>query len=77
VYVGSEAKDEEPKVHHLIRSLFDYFCQHTDELPPETHANPRHEPVERLVVDYISGMTDRFAIATFERIFVPRSWDIK
>ena len=77
VYIGSEAKDEEPKVHHLIRSLFDYFCEHTDELPPETRANPRGEPAERLVVDYISGMTDRFAIATFERIFVPRSWDIK
>ena len=77
VYVGSEAKAEEPKVHHLIRSLFDYFCEHTGELPPETRANPRGEPVERLVVDYISGMTDRFAIATFERIFVPRSWDIK
>ena len=38
-------------------------------------ANPRHESNERLVADYIAGMTDRFAIATFERLFVPRSWD--
>jgi dGTPase len=75
VYIGSEAKKEEGKVCHLIESLFSYFCAHVDELPPEMRANPRNEPVERLVVDYISGMTDRFAVSTFERVFVPRSWD--
>ena len=75
VYTGSEAKAEVHKVDHLIRNLFDYFCEHIEELPPELRANPRSEPKERLVVDYISGMTDRFAISTFERLFVPRSWD--
>ncbi|HKP53307.1 MAG TPA: deoxyguanosinetriphosphate triphosphohydrolase [Chloroflexia bacterium] len=74
VYIGSEAKAEESKVNHLIRALFEYFCKHIEELPPELKSNPRNEPTERLVVDYISGMTDRFAISTFERIFVPRSW---
>jgi dGTPase len=76
VYVGSEAKAEVSKVDHLIGALFDYFCQHIEELPPEVRGNPRGEPNERLVVDYIAGMTDRFAISTFERIFVPRSWSI-
>lgn len=74
VYIGSEAKAEEGKVDHLLGALFDYFCKHIEQLPPELRSNPRHEPTERLVVDYISGMTDRFAISTFERIFVPRSW---
>lgn len=76
VYVGSEAKAEVSKVNHLIRALFDHFCEHGDKLPPELQANPRNEPVERLVVDYISGMTDRFAITTFERLFVPKAWNI-
>lgn len=75
VYTGSEAKAEVHKIEHLIQTLFDYFCAHIDELPPEMKANPRHESNERLVADYIAGMTDRFAIATFERLFVPRSWD--
>ena len=75
VYTGSEAKAEVHKVDHLIRTLFDYFCAHIEELPPELRTNPRGEPKERLVVDYIAGMTDRFAISTFERLFVPRSWD--
>ena len=74
VYVGSEAKAEVSKVDHLINALFDYFCGHIEELPPEMRSNPRNEPNERLVVDYISGMTDRFAISTFERLFVPKSW---
>ncbi len=74
VYVGSEAKAEVSKVDHLINALFDYFCNHIEELPPEMRSNPRNEPNERLVVDYISGMTDRFAISTFDRLFVPKSW---
>src|SRR5919204_6582694 len=76
VYVGSEAKAEVGKVDHLIRTLFDYFCRHVEQLPEELQRNPRNEPIERLVVDYISGMTDRFAINTFERLFVPRSWGV-
>ncbi|HEX8228553.1 MAG TPA: deoxyguanosinetriphosphate triphosphohydrolase [Chloroflexia bacterium] len=74
VYIGSDAKAEVSKVDHLIASLFSYFCDHVDELPPEIRNNPRGETNERMVVDYIAGMTDRFAISTFERIFVPRSW---
>jgi dGTPase len=75
VYFGSVAKAEVQKVGPLIKTLFDYFCDHIEELPPELSANPRNEPIERLVVDYISGMTDRFAIYTFERLFVPQSWN--
>jgi dGTPase len=43
-------------------------------MPPEFRANPRHEPNERIVVDYIAGMNDHYAIETFERIYVPRLW---
>jgi dGTPase len=76
VYTGSEAKAEVGKVNHLIETLFHYFCAHFEELPPELQRNSRNEPVERLVVDYIAGMTDRFAISTFERLFVPKSWSL-
>lgn len=76
VYIGSEAKAEVGKVDHLIETLFDYFCRHVELLPPELRDNPRNEPVERLAADYIAGMTDRFAISTFERLFVPKSWSV-
>ncbi len=74
VYIGSKAKAEESKVKHLLEMLFNYYCKHLEDLPPELRRNPRNEPPERLVADYIAGMTDRFAISTFERLFVPRSW---
>ncbi len=77
VYIGSEAKAEVGKVDHLIGALFDYFCKHIEELPHEIQSNPRHESNERMVVDYIAGMTDRFAISTFERLFVPKSWSVQ
>ena len=34
----------------------------------------RDEPVERLAIDFIAGMTDRYAINLYERLFVPRAW---
>lgn len=34
------------------------------------------EPREQVVCDYIAAMTDRFAIATYEEIYIPKSWSI-
>jgi dGTPase len=73
VYTGGEAKREEPKAHALVVKLFEYFMAHSDELPddyrPATDAD-----LPQAVTDYIAGMTDRYAIRTFERLFVPRIW---
>jgi dGTPase len=32
------------------------------------------EPVERLAIDFIAGMTDRYAINLYEKLFLPRPW---
>ena len=69
VYTDSAAKEDDPKTHFVVHQLFDYFCEHPDELPEEMRGNPRNEPVERRVADYIAGMTDRYAIQVFERYF--------
>ena len=34
----------------------------------------RGEDLDRVICDYISGMTDRYCIATFEQLFVPKVW---
>ena len=34
----------------------------------------RHDSVERVVCDYIAGMSDGYAIAVFEELFVPQAW---
>jgi dGTPase len=76
VYTNSVAKEDDPKTRFIIHSLFEYYCKHADQLPDELLTNPRDEPVERLVADYIAGMSDRYALRAFESIYVPRQWAI-
>ena len=44
------------------------------QLPAEYEGIREKEGIQRAVVDYIAGMSDRYCIATFEDIFVPRPW---
>jgi dGTPase len=73
VYFSERAKAEEPKANQVVRMLFTYYLEHLDELPEEFRPAEEDEPVQR-VVDYVSGMTDRFAIREFERLFIPKKW---
>ncbi len=74
VYSNEYAKHEEKKVPFLIRQLFHYFTRHIELLPEENIVVAHTEGPERAVCDYISGMTDHYAVETFTRLFVPGSW---
>lgn len=74
VYIGSEAKKEEAKARHVVQRLFDYFKSNPENLPGEYLGRARSGDVERVVCDYIAGMTDRFAIRTFQKHFLPLPW---
>ncbi len=75
VYTNSRAKSEERKAEMLVETLYDYFLKHKDALPEEMRMLlERGEPLERVVCDHISAMTDRYAIAKFEEIYVPAPW---
>ena len=75
VYINPRAKSEEGKAVMLVETLYGYFCKNKDRLPEEMLLLlERGEPLERVVCDHISAMTDRYAIATFEEIYVPASW---
>jgi dGTPase len=76
VYTDSVAKEDDPKTHFVVARLFEYFCEHPEDLPDELRGNPRNEPTERRVADYIAGMTDRYAIQIFERFYVPGPWAV-
>jgi dGTPase len=67
VYLGPAARAEHAKIERVMRGLFDWFCEHPDELPPGD------QPADR-VIDYLAGMTDRFAIRAWEARFVPRGF---
>jgi dGTPase len=57
VYLGEAARGEHDRVHRTLQGLFDYYLAEGDD--------------EQAVVDYIAGMTDRYAIATFRRVALP------
>jgi dGTPase len=68
VYLGPRAREEHAKIERVLHGLFDYYCEHPDELPP---AAPGASEADR-VIDYLAGMTDRFAIRAWTERFVPQ-----
>ncbi|MBQ0125915.1 MAG: deoxyguanosinetriphosphate triphosphohydrolase, partial [Clostridiales bacterium] len=75
VYKNPIAKGEEERAKSMLRMLYEYFVMHPEEMPAE-YLKDESESVERHVCDYIAGMTDRFAISLFEKLFVPKIWKV-
>ncbi len=75
VYENKEAKSEEGKAEVLMQTLYSYYKKHLDLLPEDfKNLMRKGEPEEKVVCDYIGAMTDRFAIAKYEEIYIPKSW---
>ena len=69
------AKSEEGKAEMLMETLYQHFLKHLDDLPEEyLNLLSVGEPREKVVCDYVGAMTDRFAIAVYEDIYIPKSW---
>lgn len=75
VYKNPIAKSEEGKAEMLMETLYQHFLKHLDDLPEEyLNLLSVGEPREKVVCDYVGAMTDRFAIAVYEDIYIPKSW---
>jgi dGTPase len=76
VYLDSRAKQDDGKVRIMIGMLYMHFLEHLEELPADLQRinRLRAEPIQRAVVDYIAGMTDRYAMKVFGDLYVPRTW---
>ncbi|HJA28571.1 MAG TPA: deoxyguanosinetriphosphate triphosphohydrolase [Candidatus Olsenella pullicola] len=72
LYSHGDAKWEEPKAYAMLEELFDYFVAHLDEVPPEYRVHDDAPDVQ--VADFVSGMTDRYAIGLYEDLKIPKSW---
>jgi dGTPase len=72
VYLRAGTREEHEKAVKLIRDLFAYFLEHPQELPAEYDRAPGDLPTH--VADHIAGMTDRYALRTYERLFLPQGW---
>jgi len=74
VYIGSEAKREETKACHVVQHLFSHFKEHPELFPVEYFRRIGPDSTDRVVCDYIAGMTDNFAIRIYQRYFLPLPW---
>ncbi len=74
VYTNPEAKGEEGKACDMLEHMYGFFLEHPEMIARELHCIIEQEGKQRAVVDYISGMTDRYAINKYKQLFVPRVW---
>ena len=74
VYVDSIAKKEEAKAEEVLKSLFEYYAEDIYRLPEENRQSIGKEDERNIVIDYLAGMTDRYAVNRFTELFVPKAW---
>lgn len=76
VYRNPIAKSEETKVLGIMEGLFRFFEKNAEKMSLEYLKICETEGKERAITDYIAGMTDHFAVATYENIYIPKEWKI-
>lgn len=77
VYTNPLAKSEESKVDGILERLFDYYVQHPETLPGDFESVVETEGRRRAACDYISGMTDGYAMEKYSELFIPFAWTVK
>ncbi|MDO4749684.1 MAG: deoxyguanosinetriphosphate triphosphohydrolase [Eubacteriales bacterium] len=77
VYRNPTAKGEESKVEDILRGIWEYYVKHPDKLPADYRKIMEQEGLHRAVTDYVSGMTDRYAVETYGSLFIPAAWSVK
>lgn len=74
VYIESLAKRDEIKAEKVVGELFMHIKNNPKFLPIEYGMMLKFYDLDKVVSDYIAGMTDRYAIKKFTDIFIPSSW---
>ena len=74
VYLTDSARGEETKAEKMLGAMYGYFLKEKDKLPATYIKLLDDYPPEQVVCDYLSSMTDRYAIYKFNSIFVPKGW---
>ena len=59
------------KASRFLKSLFDLYCENTDQLPPQARENIQERGKYGVIRDYMAGMTDRYALDQYKKFFEP------
>ena len=77
VYRNNKAKSEEKKVFGVLNGIFQFYADNPDKLPEEHQRIAARESIRRAVSDYVSGMTDKYAIYKYGEINIPEAWKVR
>jgi len=77
VYRNIKAKGEESKVFGVIDGIFRYYIENPDELPLDYRRVSNQDGMKRVVGDYVSGMTDKYALHVYEKLYIPDAWQVR
>jgi dGTPase len=73
VYLRPEAENQRRRAQQIVRELVEYYLEHVDEMP-ESYRHSESDDLTQ-VIDYVAGMTDRYAIGTHDALFRPRLFE--
>ena len=74
VYITEQSVREEERAKRMLAAMYEYFVSHAERLPAFYRGLAERFPLEQAVCDYLSSMTDKFAVAVFNNLFIPHSW---
>ncbi len=74
VYTNPKCKGEEVKAQEMLALLYDKFSKQPELMPEMYVLIAKEEGPEIAACDFIAGMTDRYAVRTFNDMFIPKSW---
>ena len=77
VYRNPVAKGEESKARAILQELYQYYIRHPQALPEDFQPQLSFDGMERVVCDYIAGMTDKYAIHKYSELFIPTAWQVR
>ena len=77
VYRNPVAKGEESKARDILKSLYEHYMRHPEQLPENFRPQLDFDGIERVVCDYIACMTDKYAVYQYEQIFIPSGWQMR
>lgn len=69
-------KSMQDRAERMLTQMYEYFMKHTDKLPKDYLRLKKEAAKEQIVCDYLSGMTDRYAIGVFESLFIPSTFSL-
>ena len=77
VYRNPVAKGEETKAKDMLKRLYEYYFNHPEALPADFLPQMSFGGMERVVCDYIAGMTDNYAVDKYTQLFIPSGWQVR